>query len=158
MPSRRLVKWFTTLRQLQALADNSQLTFDLLTDLAASQTQGSTITRILMSIWIRNDVVSNEKTMDWGIVLVDGEAAVAGAFPDADVEDERVDWMGRGRMHAYTSSLFVVQPHTMMERDLGASRVIRNEFQQLRLILNSDTNGTGGLFVTFITRVLVRMP
>ena len=48
MPRGRLLKWFTTLRNLQALADNSQLNFDLLDDLSTSQTEGSTITRILI--------------------------------------------------------------------------------------------------------------
>ena len=158
MPRGRLLKWFTTLRNLQALADNSQITFQLLEDLTVSQTEGSTITRILIEIWIRNDTVQNEKTMDWGIVLLGGEAVAAGVFPDADVEDERVDWLARGRMHGYTNGLFINQDNSHVERDLRAQRIVRDEFQQLRLIFNSDTNGTGGLFVTFITRVLLRMP
>jgi len=158
MPRQRLLKWFTTLRQLQALADNSQITFDLLTDLAASQTEGATITRILIEMWVRNDIVLEDKTMDWGIVLVAGAAASAGGFPDADIEDERVDWLGRGRMHAITTVIGDGASLGHMERDLRAQRVIRDEFEQLRLILDVDANGTGGLFVTFITRILVRMP
>ncbi len=156
MPRGRLLKWFTTLRQLQALADNSQVTFDLLTDLSASQTQGSTITRILIEMWAVNDQAGNAKALDWGMVLISGEAASAGAFPDADDEDERVDWLGRGRMHCLTAVLNENTAH--MERDLRAQRVIRDEFQQLRLIMDLDLNGTGGVFVTFITRVLLRMP
>ena len=158
MPRGRLLKWFTTLRTRQALADNSQLTFALLADLSASQTEGATITRILHEMWIHNDTVNNPKTMDWGIVLVSGEAAAASAFPDADDEDERVDWMVRGRMHAFASDLNHVQNNTHVERDLRAQRIIRDEFQSLRLILDADANGTGGFFVTFITRVLLRMP
>ena len=157
MPRGRLLKWFTTLRNLQALADNSQLSFDLLDDLSASQTEGSTITRMLVEFWIQNDTINNPKTMDWGIVLLGGESVTAGAFPDADVEDERVDWIARGRMHAFTNGLHTI-PAQHVERDLRAQRIIRDEFQKLTLVLNSDTNGAGGLFVTFIIRVLLRMP
>ena len=158
MPNRRQLKWFTTLRNLQALADNSQLTFDLLTDLSASLTQGATIQRMLVDIWLRNDTIQNEKTMDWGIVLVDGEAASAGIFPDADDEDERVPWLGRGRMHVFCNVFFEANPNSYMHRDLRAQRIMRDEFKQLRLICDLDTNGAGGVFVTFSTRVLVMMP
>ena len=153
---RRLTKWFTTLRAEQAIAINGQLTFPLLADLSASQTEGATITRILLSMWARNDTVGGAKRLDWGIVLLDGEAVSAGAFPDTDDEDERVDWMARGRMHAATAVLFENTSHT--ERDLGASRIIRDEFKSLRLIMDTDGVAAGGLFVTFFTRVLVRMP
>ena len=158
MPRQRQLKWFTTLRILQALADNSQLTFDLLTDLAASQTADSTITRMLVEMWIGNDTTNNAKTMDWGIVLLAGEAVSAGAFPEADDEDERVDWLARGRMHAITNNISVMPNFAHIERDLRAQRRIRDEFQKLTLILDVDANGSGGLFVTFITRVLLRMP
>jgi len=111
-----------------------------------------------MEMWVRNDVVLEQKTMDWGIVLLSGEAVSAGAFPEADDEDERVDWLGRGRMFAITTTIGDGASIGHMERDLRAQRVIRDEFQQLRLILDIDATGTGGFFVTFITRVLLRMP
>ena len=156
--NRRQTKWFTTLRTLQALADNTQLTFPLLADLSASQTQGATITRILIELWIANDITNNAKTMDWGIVLLAGEAVTAGGIPDAQDEDERVDWMGRGRMHVITNNISVMPNFAHMERDLRAQRIIRDEFQELRLITNLDANGTGGVFLTIFTRVLVKMP
>ncbi len=154
----RITKWFTTLGTLQAIPDNGQNTFALLADLAASQTQGATITRILMEMWASNDSINNPKTMDWGIVLLAGEAVSAGAFPDADDEDERVDWMGRGRMHVKTSNLNEGRDMGHMTRDLRAQRVIRDEFQQLRLIVDADANGAGGIFLTFAIRVLLKMP
>ena len=158
MPRGRQLKWFTTLRISQALADNSQLQFNLQADQAASQTANSTVTRILLDLWCRNDVVSNQKVLDWGIAYVSSEAVNAGAFPDADDEDERIDWLGRGRMVAITDVLG--KPDNLMHRfyDLRAQRINRSEFDSLRLILNSDSNGTGGLFVTFSARCLIRMP
>jgi len=154
----RILKWFTTLKNGQALSDNSQITFDLLADLSVSQTEKATITRILLEFYLRNDTVQNDKVMDWGIVLLAGEAVSAGAFPDADDEDERVDWLGRGRIVNTTDLLF--RPENMRFRayDLRAQRIIRDEFQQLRLILDVDSNGTGGLFVNVFCRVLLRMP
>ena len=111
-----------------------------------------------MEIWIANDTVLNPKTMDWGIVLLSTEAVVAGSIPDVDDEDERVDWMGRGRLHVTTDILNSSTSLAHTSRDLRAQRVIRDEFQQLSIIMDVDTNGTGGLFVTFITRVLLKMP
>jgi len=154
----RITKWFTTLRGHQALATGSQLTFDLLVDMSASQTQGATVTRILFDLYSRNDGITQPKVMDWGIVLMAGEAASAGAFPEADDEDERVDWMGRGRMMSTMSSLGDGAALGRVSRDLRAQRVIRDEFQQLRLILDLDAVAAGGILVTFITRVLVKMP
>ncbi len=158
MPNGRQLKWFTTLRISQALADNSQLNFNLLSDMSATQFAGSTVTRTLMEFWILNDVVANQKVMDWGIVYMDGEAVSAGAFPDVDDEDERVDWLGRGRMVAITDVLN--KPDSLVHRtyDLRSQRVNRSELDSLQLILNSDVAGSGGLFVTFIVRVLMRMP
>jgi len=154
----RLLKWFTTLRISQALADNSQLQFPLQADMSVTQIAGSTVTRILLEFWVRNDVVANQKVMDWGIAYISSEAVGAAAFPEADDEDERIDWMGRGRMVAITDVLG--KPDALIHRmyDLRAQRINRSEFDSLRLILNSDVNGSGGLFVTFIARVLIRMP
>ena len=153
MPNKRLVKWFTTLWAQQALAANNQITFDLLDDLSVTQTQGATIQRMLIDIWLRNDTIQGEKAFDWGIVLVSGEAQAAGVFPDPDVEDERVDWLGRGRMSVYTNALFVQPPHSYMHRDLRAQRMFRNEFQQLRLICNLDVVAGGGVLNHFTKRL-----
>ncbi len=159
MPKGRVFKWFTHLRISQALADNSQLTFNLLDDMSVADMEGSTVTRQLIDFWVRNDTTNYQKVMDWGIVWVDQDAASAGAFPDADDEDERVDWLSRGRMVKMidtTTGNGKLLEHKHV--DSRSQRVCRSENDQLTLILNSDTNGTGGLFVTYSVRTLMRMP
>ena len=159
MPKGRALKWFTTLRQHQALADNAQITFDLLADASVGNADGSTVTRIIAKIWAFNDTSGNPKVLDWGIVFVDNDAAAAGAYPDADDEDERVDWMVRDRLFCYTApeaGVQVIAAHSAL--DLRAQRIRRTESDKLTLIMDMDLNGTGGVFVSFIVRVLMRMP
>jgi len=158
MPKNRTLKWFTRLQTLVALADNAQLTFNLLNDMSVADMEGSTVTRMLMEIWIRNDVAGNQKTMDWGILWVDEDAVAAGAVPDADDEDERADWIGRGRMSAVTDVLLKPDALFHAAYDLRSQRICRTEQDQLTLILDMDSNGAGGVFVSFIVRTLMRMP
>jgi len=157
-PPGRTLKWFTTLRISQALVDNAQLNFDLLSDMSATQMARSTVTRLLIDFWIRNDLINNQKVMDWGILFMDQEAVSAGAFPDVDDEDERVDWMARGRMVAMTQAIGDSTAIVHKTLDLRAKRICRSELESLQLILDNDVNGTGGLFVTFSIRTLMMMP
>ena len=158
MPRGRVLKWFTTLRNLQAIADNSFQTFNLLEDMSVADEEGSTVTRILLEMWAYNDTANNAKTMDWGIVFVNSDAVAVSAFPDADDEDERVDWLGRGRLFVITDTLNKGEAVSHAMYDLRAQRIHRVENEQLRLVCDLDLNGTGGIWLTFIARVLMRMP
>jgi len=154
---RRPTKWFTTLRQHQALADNSQITFDLLADMSFAIRENSTVTRIIAKVWAENDTSDNPKVLDWGIVFVDADAVVAGAFPDADDEDERVDWLVRDRLFCVLGTQTRGGAgHSAL--DLRAQRKYRSELDQLRVIFDLDLNGTGGVFISFIFRVLMKTP
>ena len=155
----RTLKWFTTLRTLVAIADNEQETFDLLADMSVADMEGSTVTRMILEMWVENDVTSNPKTMDMGILWVNNDAFQVEAFPDADDEDERADWIWRGRMHSVTNNVGLsANAGGYMYRDLRAKRICRSEMDHLTLICDMDGNGTGGMFLTFMTRVLMQMP
>ena len=151
-----MLKWFTTINAHQAIPINGQITDDLLEDMSASQTEGATVTRILLQLWARPDTINVSKMLSWGIVALDGEAVSAGAFPEADDEDERVDWLVRGALHASTAVLF--ENTSYVERDLRAQRMLRDEFKKLRIIFDVDGVAAGGLFMFYMVRVLMRMP
>jgi len=156
----RAVKWFTTLLDEQALVSAGQITFDLLSGLAVANRKGSTVTRLLIDLMINPDTDGSRKLMSFGIVYVDTDAVAAGAFPDSDVADERVDWLMRGRMkvHANAAGETVAVPMATKSYDLRAQRICRAENDQLRMIFDLNSITVGGVFVNGIIRTLVRLP
>jgi len=155
----RTVKWFTTLRTDQVLASGLQTTFDLLAGVAVANRKGSTVTRFLLDIWMTPDTINSRKAIDFGTVWVDSDAVVAGAFPDADVETEKVDWLMRSRMVVLgpnAGSIFLQPP--MRSYDIRSQRICRADNDELRLICDINAITTGGVFITFISRVLLRLP
>ena len=156
MPKGRALKWFTTLRKHQAIADDGQAAHQLLGDMSVADHDGATVTRILQEIWAVNDVANNPKILTWGITFVNEDARIAGAYPDTDDEDERIDWLGRGQLYVVTP--VINENIAYAKYDLRAQRLVRHEYNKLMTIYDVDTNGTGGVFYTSFTRVLVRMP
>jgi len=159
MPDVRAVRWFTTISQDQALSDGGQLTFNLLSGMASTQFRGSTITRTVLTINTRADTIGATKHTWWGMVLVNADAVTAGAFPDADVETDRADWMIRGLITTGAPALASeFGALGMLKMDLRSQRVIRGESTELRLIFDDLGAAAGGVFVTLLARVLVKLP
>jgi len=158
MPA-RAVKWFTTIRQAQALVDGGQITFDLLSALSQANAKGSTVTRMIMDLVTRADTLSSTKATDFGVVWMHADAVAAGAFPDADDEGERVDWLVRGQMITEPPALgseFGGAGRKSM--DLRTQRICRADDDQLRLIFDDPGLGSGGVFVDLMVRTLVKLP
>ena len=155
----RTLKWFTTLRNDQALTDGAQIEIDLLADLDVANRKGSTVTRLIIDQWIRNDTQQTFKICDTGILWLNGDAFTAGAVPDPGDESDRADWMVRFRMtnqmDATTSGSQQIEDKHL---DLRAQRICRAERDQLIWVCEDSGSGTGGLFVTFAIRVLLRLP
>ncbi len=155
MPSHRVLKWFTTLQHDVLVLNGAQFDDNLLEDMSVADQEGATVTRILLEMWIHPSSVDNPVAFDWGIVFVNIDAVTAGAFPDADDEDERADWLGRGRLVAITSVANDGAGLVHSTYDLRAQRRFRTETDKLMLI-GDDTGGN--LRLSFMSRVLMRMP
>jgi len=154
------MKWFTTLRNNQALADGLALDFPLLADAQQANRRGSTVTRIIIDQWVRNDVQQTFKIADFGIVWAHSQAvATTAALPDPGLEDDRADWLVRFRMvnqmDATTSGTQQIA-HKMM--DIRSQRICRSDEDELTYIMKDSGSGNGGLFVTFSIRVLLKLP
>ena len=156
MPGRSL-KWFTTLQGHQALASGGQTSFELLAGLEKGDAKGATITRIIFDMWLLPDTINVVKLMDYGMMFLNEDAVTAGGFPDIDIESERVDFVYRGRAMACANALNLPNPAGIVHKDLRAQRICRSEEDQFRLVCDLDAVAVGGVFISFISRILIRM-
>ena len=155
----RAVKWFTTLGNRQALASGSQNDFNLLAAVSQANMKGSTVTRMIVDMWVDADTASSHKIMDFGILWLDGDAVAANVLPDTDVETERADYILRSRMVLSAHNVNTeVREGAFRHYDIRAQRICRADTDQLTLVVDLDSGTTGGLFLDFMIRVLIRLP
>jgi len=155
---RRARRWYTVLRESQALGTNNQISFSILGNVPQANKESATVVRMLTNVHLRGDTVGAVKTIDYGVTWVDTEAVVSGSLPDVDQENDRQDWLMRERMVNVTAALTDEQQVTRERLDIRTKRVWRSEEDQLMLIFDSDNLTSGGVFVTFSTRVLILLP
>jgi len=147
----RPTKWFTSISNGIVVVSNGQNSINLLSAVEVANRKGSTITRILLKL------VAHPEALSWGLTFVNSDAASAGAFPDTDVATDNVDWLGRGTLFSFSSSLADQSQDDRFEGDLGASRVWRSEQDQFHLIFDASASGTDTT-VRVAARVLLRLP
>ncbi len=151
---RRRMQWFSEQASEAPIALSAQLTLNILSGLLADLAKNATITRVLLSMFITPDTIAQVSHTSFGVVLVNSDAAAAGAFPDADDMTDRVDWMMRDRSRNMVSSLSDSSQSWKREYDLRGQRVIRTEESGLYIILDQSING--GVTVSTFSRVLVK--
>jgi len=154
----RTLKWFTALGNDAAIASAGQGTFNLLSAVDQANLKGSTVTRILFKAWGVPDLAGARKSIDMGITWLDTDAVVAGAFPDVDVAAERVDWLYRSRMFTQGETSVVQGMVATEVADIRSQRICRADLDQLTLIVDVNSITGGGIFLTFIARILLRLP
>ena len=158
MPNRRGFRWVTRRVIRRVIASGQQECIDLLAPYSSvvDNLKGHTVTRILMRFGSVADTVDQITECDYGIALVNADAAAAGAFPDADVEGDNVRWLLRDYQQNVVSSL--TQRHQRVERtyDLRAQALLRSDQEELHLIVDQESGG--GAIFSMQTRVLLRLP
>jgi len=158
--SRRVKEWFSTQQAFQDLADGGQTNLTLFSAALVGPRfiKGATVTRMLIDIALRADSVAQTARLFWGIVPMNADARAAGAFPDADDMSDRPGWMIRGQLTTIQASL---SDSTQWDRrflDIRSQRVLRNEEEELQLIVDNLSGGAVvGEWAAFI-RVLMLMP
>ena len=153
----RALEWYTTLLGSQSVVNGGQANSSLLDNLPAGLIKGSTITRIIMRLVIRPNVVNTLCFLSFGIVLMTDEAVSASGFPDADVAADQADWIMRSRESASLVNLNDNSQWSRVAFDLRAQRVIRSANDTLQFIIDQHTSGITCTYDLF-TRVLVRHP
>ena len=118
--------------------------------------EGATVTRMLVKLWLRSDALTQDNILDWGITKVNADARAAGAFPDPNDFLDRASWLVRDRMYNRQSNLSDGTQWTISHMDLRAQRILRNEEEELHLILNNS--GSFVLEWAAYVRVLLKLP
>lgn len=152
----RAYKWYTTHADFVALAGGVQTNANLLANLELANNKNATVTRIILSINVAPDTVAQQTATYFGITTVSAEALTAGALPEADVDTDAVDWMLRGFVVNRMSDLSDQSQTSWRHYDLKAQRVLRDARMRLALIL--DHSSGGGVFWSYMARVLVKLP
>ena len=153
----RALQWFTKIQNDLAVANNGQSVVDLLASVVDDERKGATVTRIIYDIEARPDTVSAHKHLKWGITFVNRDAAVAGAYPDSDSESDRADWLMRGVLSTTVVGLADGQAYAYRQGDIRSQRVWRAEESNLYIIFDDNDSEAGGLFVSFMIRILLRL-
>ena len=156
--------WVDTLISV-SLAEAAQSSINLLGDLLSNDTQGMTLTRLLMRLTIQQHVstvgTANETSVyDMGIAVVEEDAAASGVFPDPLVSGDAPPrgWVYRTRIGLTDVAAVPSWDPQFIVEDLRGQRIIGNgEF-----VLIHDNNafiGDGFLMaITGIVRCLFKLP
>jgi len=156
---RRQMQWFSVLVNPLSLASGAQvssLVYSAST-IGARFIKGATVTRQIIDLSLRSGSVAQENQLFWGVVVVNSDAAAAGAFPEADDLSDRPGWMIRGRLENKQSDLSDSSQWTRKELDIRGQRKLDSEEDELRMIFDAGTTGFTLEFSLF-WRVLMKMP
>ncbi len=155
---RRPTEWFTTDKIFTTVTDGSQDTTTLLSagQIGARFIKGTTITRMVIDFVMKPGSVAQDVFMYYGIVVMNGDAVVAGGFPEADDVSDRAGWMIRGRLITKADSVSDGAQFARRNLDIRSQRILRSEEDELQLIV--DNKSAGGFTLTYSAyiRVLVK--
>ena len=153
---RRQLRWFDTLVGFTNLASGVQTNHDLLANQATDLVMGSTITRIILKLALKANTLVTLHEMHYGISIVNADAVIGGALPDADVVSDRADWMLRGWLYARSSNLSDRSQDDVVQHDVRAQRILRASADRLHIILDASASGVTLQYAMY-ARVLVRL-
>ena len=155
---RRERQWFTSATGFTGLAAGDQTDVQLYnaTIHGPRFMKGATVQRMIINMTIRSPSLAENNTLFWGIVVVNEDARIAGALPEADDTADRADWLVRGRLQNITSSVPDGSQWTHRNYDIRSGRTLRSEEDGLLMIL--DNLGSFTVEFSQFTRVLMLMP
>jgi len=139
--ARRGMQWYTHVAPgFATLAAGAQTNLPLYTtaDVTAVAIKGSTVTRTILDIRVGGDSVAQRVFFDWGLVVINGDAAAAGVFPDPQDLSDRPGWLGRGQLTTIQGSLSDSTQEEHLKLDLRSQRVLRAEEDQYHLIVHNS--------------------
>ena len=157
---RRAFDWYETFSTFFTLAPALQTNIRIRTafDQGAANLKGSTVTRLIGWIVLAPTVQASLVELAYGVIIVNVDARIAGALPDADDPTDRADWMLRGRMISNMSSLSDSSQWDRNRIDNRAQRIMRSEEDELVLILNASSANNNNLNCALYMRALLKLP
>ena len=160
MADRRQLQWYSKTTGFDALADGGQTNLPLYTtvDVTAIAIKGSTVTRTIMDLRVQAAAVAQRLFFFWGLVVINGDAASAGVFPDPEDMSDRPGWLARGRITTIQASLSDSSQEGKVFLDLRSQRILRAEEDQYHLIVHNLSGGAFALNWSVFIRSLIRLP
>ena len=156
----RPLQWFSSEIYLASLADATQSNLLLYSASyqAAALVKGATVTRTIVDMHMRANAVAQPIRLTYGITLVNADARAAGAFPDPEDMAETAGWLYRARMLGIHDSVSDGAQDQKKSADLRSQRILRNERDELHLIVHNGSGGGAILFWSAFIRVLIKLP
>ena len=162
--SRRKTQWQDTLISV-TLVEAAQAGITLLGDLASVDTQGMTLTRLLIRLTVQQVVstvgTANETSLyDMGIGVIEQDAFAAAVFPDPVSQDDSTPrgWVYRVRLALTDVAAVPSWDPQFIQEDLKGQRTIGNG--ELVLIHNNNASIGDGftMHINGIVRCLFLLP
>jgi len=159
MPSTREKQWFTSITPSTTLLSGAQTSIQLFnaTIHGPRFIKGATVLRTLVDMKIQATAVAQQVGLFYGLAVVNEDARIAGALPEADDSADRADWMLRGRLSTIQASLSDASQWDTVRQDIRSGRTLHSEEDGLLMILDAETSGFTLSFNAFI-RILMLMP
>ena len=154
---RRATQWFDQTIAINALAENQITSTTLLPTILDLAKKGATILRTLIDINIQAVTVNVNLILDVGVVMMQSDAIVAGAFPDPADDAEQPGWLYRKSIGLYTTDAFSTVNRVPFLADIKAKRKFAGEAWELMMIWERDA-AVGTLNIQGLVRVLIAKP
>jgi len=162
--TRRGTFWLDTVIA-ETVAAGGQGTEDLTGVLSVADRRGLTLVRLIYNLtFLPLDHVDTDSVFElfMGIGLIEPDAAVAGAFPDADIEGDAPNRGWVVRDHGITRSPAGVSGNLILGRLKGDIRAMRIIHQNAQLFIIMDSVAVAGagqsLRVHGLVRCLFKVP
>jgi len=152
MTQPRPVQWVSSqfsFSNLVAGATTNLLLYNSLS-LGFAAVKGATVTRTILRLWLASQSLAQLNELAWA------DARAASAFPDPNDMSDRAGWMIRGWELNQMSDLSASNQWTTVSMDLRGQRVLRNEQDELHLIVHNA--GVNGLVWSAFVRVFMKLP
>ena len=163
MPGRRRSAWTDSQMNTEVAEGSAGLTTDLDGTLSVADSQGLTLTRLLIDLSFYSRVIAGAhgiQRVALGIGMCSREAFTAGVVPDpeSDVEFPARGWIYRTIFAVAQNGIGAPVIQRQLTLDLRAQRRLDNGRMFLRMV-NTDISGTGfDVSMTGIVRALFLLP
>ena len=155
--NRRQTSWFDHISPIKTLASGATESLDLSDAMTESDKRGATVTRILLTIYVRPVLVDLSQRWFYGITMMSRDSVVAGALPDPEVASDQPGWMLRDFRAVLTHDAEHAQAIQHMTYDLRAQRRFTGPSNELEFVSKNLAGGGTSVEYAILSRVLCRL-
>ena len=157
---KREKQWFTSSTNFNTLTDGSQEVVQLYnaTIHGPRFMKGATVLRSILDMRIQAAAVAQTVICNWGMLIVNEDARVAGAVPDPGDTSDRPDYIVRGKLTTVQASLSDSSQWDRRYLDVRSGRTLNSEEDGLVIIVENNSGGGFTLNYYIYARILLLLP